>query len=92
MSENTRGRKIEYVGEVVSDKMQKTIGVQIFRTFRHVKYGKYMKRSSVLKAHDENNVAKIGDMVRIRESRPLSKTKRFSLVEVIQPEAKGAGK
>jgi small subunit ribosomal protein S17 len=90
MSENTRGRKIEYVGEVVSNKMQKTIGVQIFRMIRHAKYGKYMKRSSVLKAHDETNVAQVGDTVRIRETRPLSKTKRFALVEVVQPDAQGA--
>ncbi len=91
MSENSRGRRIEHVGEVVSNKMNKTISVQIFRMVRHAKYGKYMKRSSVLKAHDENNTAKEGDVVRIKETRPLSKTKRFSLVEVVQSSAaKGA--
>ena len=79
-----RGRKIEVVGEVISDKMDKTISVQVYRTLRHEKYGKYMKRSSVFKAHDEKEVAKIGDKVLIRETRPLSKTKRWSLVEVVE--------
>lgn len=88
--EASRGRRIEHVGEVVSNKMTKTISVQIYRMVRHAKYGKYMKRSSVLKAHDEKNVAKEGDIVRIQETRPLSKTKRFSLVEVVQASAKGA--
>lgn len=82
--EAPRGRKIEVVGEVVSDKMDKTISVLIYRTVRHPKYGKYMKRSSVFKAHDEKEQAKVGDMVRIRESRPLSKTKRWTLVEVVE--------
>ena len=87
-----RGRRIEHVGEVVSNKMQKTISVQIFRTFRHEKYGKYMKRSSLLKAHDEKNEAKIGDVVRIKETRPLSKTKRFALVEIVQASSRQEGK
>ncbi len=79
-----RGRQIEVVGEVVSDKMQKTITVQIYRLIRHKKYGKFMRRSSVFKAHDEKNVAKIGDIVRIVHARPLSKTKRWALKEVVQ--------
>jgi small subunit ribosomal protein S17 len=79
-----RGRKIEVVGEVVSDKMDKTISVQVYRTIRHAKYGKYLKRSSVFKAHDETGLAKMGDKVRIRETRPLSKTKRWNLVEVVE--------
>jgi small subunit ribosomal protein S17 len=82
--EASRGRKIEVVGEVVSDKMDKTISVLIYRMIRHPKYGKYMKRSSVFKAHDENDQAKIGDKVRIRETRPLSKTKRWKLVEIVE--------
>ena len=85
--ENTtekRGRRIEVVGEVISDKMDKTISVLIYRLVRHAKYGKYMKRTSVFKAHDEKNVAKIGDVVRIHETKPLSKTKRWSLVEVVE--------
>ena len=58
--ENSRGRKIDVVGEVISDKMDKTISVLIYRTVRHPKYGKYMKRSSVFKAHDEKQEAKVG--------------------------------
>lgn len=84
-----RGRKIEVVGQVVSDKMDKTISVLIYRLVRHMKYGKYMKRTSVFKAHDEKNEAKIGDIVRIRETRPLSKTKRFRLIEIVD-KRKGA--
>ena len=83
-TENKRGRRIEVVGEVISDKMDKTIYVLIYRMVRHAKYGKYMKRTSVFKAHDEKNEAKIGDIVRIHETRPLSKTKRFALVEVVE--------
>ena len=79
-----RGRKIEVQGEVISTKMQKTISVEVFRTVRHPKYGKYLKKSSVFKAHDEKGLAKEGDTVRIRESRPLSKTKRWMLVEVLE--------
>ena len=84
VEENSRGRKIDVQGEVVSDKMDKTISVLIYRMVRHPKYGKYMKRTSVFKAHDEKNEAKIGDRVIIRESRPLSKTKRWKLVQVIE--------
>lgn len=80
----SRGRKIEVVGEVVSDKMDKTISVLIYRTIRHAKYGKYLKRSSVFKAHDEKGEAKTGDIVRIRETSPISKTKRWMLVEVVE--------
>ena len=84
MVNEDRGRRIEVVGEVVSNKMNKTISVLIYRLVRHAKYGKYMKRTSVFKAHDEKNVAKIGDVVRIKETRPLSKTKRWALVEVVE--------
>jgi|SRR3954463_14635588 len=79
-----RGRRVEVVGEVVSDKMHKTIAVQIYRMIRHKKYGKFMRRSSVFKVHDENNTAKTGDIVRIVHTRPLSKTKRWTLAEVVQ--------
>ena len=79
-----RGRKIEVVGEVVSDKMDKTISVLVYRMVRHAKYGKYLRRSSVFKAHDEKNVAKVGDKVKIYETRPLSKTKRWALGEVVE--------
>ncbi len=83
-AENTRGRRVEVVGEVISNKMEKTISVLIYRMVKHAKYGKYMKRTSVFKAHDEENVANIGDVVRIHETRPLSKTKRWALVEVVE--------
>jgi small subunit ribosomal protein S17 len=83
-SSESRGRKSEFIGEVVSDKMDKTISVLVYRQIRHAKYGKYLRKSSIMKAHDEKNVAKEGDKVRICESRPLSKTKRFRLVEVLE--------
>ncbi|MDI1353039.1 MAG: 30S ribosomal protein S17 [bacterium] len=71
------------VGKVVSDKMDKTIVVMIERTVKHPKYGKIMKRRTKIHAHDENQVCKIGNTVKVRESRPLSKTKTWVLVEVI---------
>lgn len=79
-----RGRKIEVVGEVVSNKMQKTISVLVYRMVRHKKYGKFLKKTSVFKAHDEKGQAKLGDIVRIHETRPLSKTKRWALSEVVE--------
>jgi small subunit ribosomal protein S17 len=85
---STRGRRVEVVGQVVSDKMDKTISVVTYRMVKHEKYGKYVKKTSVMKAHDEKNVAKIGDTVKIFESRPLSKTKRWMLAEVVEA-AKG---
>ena len=86
-----RGRKIEVVGQVVSDKMDKTIAVLVYRLVRHKKYGKFMRRTSVFKAHDEKNVAKIGDTVRIFQTRPLSKTKRWALAEVVKQGKQTAG-
>ena len=77
----SKGRTL--VGKVISDKMQKTIVVLIERTVKHPKYGKIMRRTTKVHAHDENQVSKIGNTVRIRESRPLSKTKSWVLVEVI---------
>ena len=71
------------VGKVVSDKMQKTIVVLVERTVKHPKYGKIMRRRTKLHAHDENQQCKIGNTVKIRESRPLSKLKSWVLVEVI---------
>ena len=64
--------------------MDKTISVLIYRTVKHAKYGKYMKRTSVFKAHDEKGQAQVGDMVRIHETRPLSKTKRWALSEIVE--------
>ena len=78
-----RGRKIEVVGEVVSTKMAKTISVLVFRMVRHKKYGKFLKKTSVFKAHDEKGIAKVGDKVKIHETRPMSKTKRWALSEVL---------
>jgi small subunit ribosomal protein S17 len=71
------------VGEVVSDKMEKTIVVKVERTFKHPQYGKVIRRSKKYKVHDEENVAKIGDKVEIAECRPLSKTKHMALSRVI---------
>jgi len=82
-TENTRGRRVELQGEVVANKMQKTISVLVYRMVRHAKYGKFIKKSSIIKAHDEKQVSKVGDTVRIYETRPLSKTKRWALAEVI---------
>lgn len=69
-------------GKVVSDKMNKSITVRIERRVKHPIYGKYLSKSSKLKAHDENNECKIGDTVTIAESRPLSKTKSWALVKI----------
>lgn len=82
-SSTTRGRRVELQGEVVANKMQKTISVLVYRTIRHEKYGKYVKKSSIIKAHDEKQVAKVGDTVVIFETRPLSKTKRWALSNVV---------
>lgn len=71
------------VGKVVSDKMEKTIVVMVERSVKHPKYGKIIKRRTKFHAHDENHECQIGNIVRIRESRPLSKTKSWVLVEVI---------
>ena len=71
-------------GRVVSDKMDKSITVLIERLVRHPLYGKQLRRSTKIKAHDENNVCQQGDLVRIKETRPISKTKSWTLVEVIE--------
>ncbi len=84
MEENTRKERKTYQGRVVSDKMDKTITVMIETYKRHPIIGKRVKYSKKYKAHDEQNSAKMGDVVRIEESRPLSKTKRFSLVEIVE--------
>ena len=74
-------------GRVVSDKMDKSIVVLIERRVQHPLYGKLIRRSTKLHAHDENNVAKTGDLVTIKESRPISKTKAWTLVEVVEAAA-----
>ena len=78
-----RGHRKERVGEVVSDKMEKTIVVRVERRFRHPRFKKVLTAYSKFYAHDEKNEAKIGDRVRIQETRPLSKTKSWRLVEVV---------
>ncbi|MFB9860577.1 30S ribosomal protein S17 [Salinicoccus siamensis] len=81
--ESKTERKV-YQGRVVSDKMDKTITVVVETQKRHPIIGKRVKYSKKYKAHDENNTAKTGDIVRIEETRPLSATKRFRLVEIVE--------
>jgi len=76
-------RKV-YQGRVVSDKMEKTISVLVETKKNHPIYGKSMNYSKKYKTHDEKNIAKIGDVVRIMETRPLSATKRFRLLEIVK--------
>ena len=83
MTEGRNQRKV-YQGRVVSDKMDKTITVAVETKKNHPIYGKRMNYSKKYKVHDENNAAKVGDIVRIMETRPLSATKRFRLLEVIE--------
>lgn len=71
-------------GVVVSNKMQKTIVVKVERKLKHPKYGKFLKKSTKYAAHDESGDCTIGDTVRIMETRPLSKTKRWRLVEILE--------
>jgi small subunit ribosomal protein S17 len=79
-----RNARKSRVGLVVSDKMQKTVVVAIERRLAHPVYGKMVTRTTRLKAHDEQNEAKTGDTVRIMETRPLSKDKRWRLVEIVE--------
>ena len=79
-----RGRRKVRTGVVVSDGMDKTILVRIDRQVRHPLYGKTVRRSSKLAAHDETNDAHVGDTVRVVETRPLSKSKRWRLVEIVE--------
>lgn len=73
-------------GKVVSDKMNKTIVVQIERKVKHPLYGKYVRKYTKLYAHDEDNTCNIGDLVVIEQSRPISKTKSWKLVEIVKKE------
>lgn len=79
-----RGKRRVVTGKVVSDKMDKTIAVRQDRLVKHAVYGKYIRRSTTFKAHDEKNVARMGDVVEITECRPMSKTKTWRLVRVIR--------
>ena len=84
MSENTRAFRKTRVGQVVSDKMDKTIVVAVQDSVQHPLYKKIVKRTYKLKAHDEKNECGIGDTVKVMECRPLSRDKRWRLVEVIE--------
>ncbi|BES69861.1 30S ribosomal protein S17 [Marinobacter nanhaiticus D15-8W] len=75
-------------GKVVSNKMEKSIVVLVERQVKHPLYGKYVKRSTKIHAHDENNQCNIGDTVRIEETRPISKTKSWALVDVVERASK----
>jgi len=79
-----RGRTKSRIGVVTSDKMQKTVVVEVERRIQHPKYGKFVSRRVRYKAHDENNDCGIGDRVRIVETRPLSKDKRWRVVETLE--------
>ena len=83
MSERTTHRKTR-VGMVISDKMDKTIVVAVVDSVKHPLYKKVVKRTYKLKAHDEQNVCQIGDKVKVMETRPLSKDKRWRLVEIVE--------
>ena len=83
-AQQKRGARKTRVGLVVSDKMQKTVVVAVDRRVPHPVYGKMVTRTTRLKAHDEENSAKLGDTVRIMETRPLSKDKRWRVVEIVE--------
>jgi small subunit ribosomal protein S17 len=78
------GKAKEFIGTVISNKMDKTIIVSVVRASKHPKYGRIIKQYNKFKAHDQENAAKVDDKVRIRETRPISKDKRFRLIEIIK--------
>jgi len=82
MTEERNRRKLR-VGVVVSDRMQKTVVVSIERLVKHPVYGRYVRRRTKFKVHDEQNTCKIGDVIRFMETRPMSKDKRWRFVEVV---------
>jgi len=84
METKERNSRKERVGKVVSNKMQKSITVAMDRKVKHPIYGKFMNKTTKFMAHDEKNEAGIGDTVRIMETRPLSKNKRWRLVEIVE--------
>ncbi len=87
--ESRKGRKVE-VGVVTRDKMQKTRRIEIERLVPHPKYGKYVRRRTVCHAHDETNETRVGDLVEIMETRPLSKMKRWRITKVVRKGAQRA--
>jgi small subunit ribosomal protein S17 len=84
-----RGKRRVEVGVVTSDKMNKTRRVEIPRLVKHARYGKYIKRRTICKVHDENNESHVGDTVEIMETRPLSKTKNWRLLRIVTKAATG---
>ncbi|MBC7335597.1 MAG: 30S ribosomal protein S17 [Clostridia bacterium] len=84
MSAEERGKRKVRVGTVVSNKMDKTVVVEVETTVRHPFYGRTMRRTRRFKAHDAENKCQIGDVVRLMETRPLSKEKRWRVVEILQ--------
>lgn len=84
MEEVLRNARKERTGKVVSNKMNKSITIAVERKVKHAKYGKFIHKTTKLMAHDENQECGIGDTVRVMETRPLSKLKRWRLVEVIE--------
>lgn len=78
------GKRKDYIGTVISDKMQKTVVVRVRQMSKHAKYSRVAKSFIKFKAHDEKGIAKIGDVVKIEETRPLSKDKHFRVIEVMQ--------
>lgn len=83
-TDNSRNLRKEKTGIVVSNKMNKSIVIAVKRKVKHPKYGKFINRTSTFMAHDESNTCNIGDVVTIAETRPLSKRKRWRLVEIIE--------
>jgi small subunit ribosomal protein S17 len=79
-----RGRRKVFTGTVVSDRMEKTVVVSVERFFRHPAYNKLLRRRTKVKAHDEERRCRVGDKVKIMETRPLSRDKRWRIVEVVQ--------
>ena len=84
MEEATRNLRRTILGVVSSNKMQKSITVSVERKVKHPKYGKFVKKTKKYNVHDENDAANIGDVVRIMETRPLSKLKRWRLIDIVE--------
>ena len=84
MKQLVRQFRKERVGKVTSNKMEKSISVMVERKIKHPLYGKYVKKSNSFMAHDEKNECQIGDIVKIMETRPLSKNKRWRLIEILE--------
>ncbi len=77
-------KRKSYIGQVISDKMDKTVVLAVTRRIAHSRYGKTIKRTTKFKVHDEKNECKVGDVVRFIETRPLSKEKRWAVLEIVE--------